>query len=188
MSFRFVPRSAVYGQNIAEDSVPSRTAQARSMPTARALPLRTGAGPRVHQGAMPDAHQVELLKGEVVRLRQDRDRIVKEANAKLGALVGRVKQLEGYMRTAYAPGVQVPGRGQVDVGVPTHTLRNPYLYSVEGAKGAPPARMDPAHAGNPRDAAGAPGDTAHDAHETVRAAEDALFYGEGDAVFYQGDD
>jgi hypothetical protein len=130
--------------------------------------------------------QVALLKGQLAKVHNDRVRIVNEANKKLGALVTRVRQLEGMLRTTYAPGVQVPGRGAVDVGVPTHTLRNPNIYTVDGARGAPPAQPVYAPAGNPYDAAGNPNDSAQTVHESVRAAEDAIFYGSGDAAFYEG--
>lgn len=178
--FKFVPRSAVYGQTQHD---PDRS----SMPSA--MPMRPNAGrpgTQAQAHAMPHAHQVELLKGAVVRLQQDRARIVKEANMKLGAMATKVRQYQEFIRTAYGPGVQVPGMPPVDVGVPTHALRNPYVATTDGGRGAPPAQSFNPNAGNPRDAAGAPGDRAQTVHESVRAAEDAIFYGEGDAAFYQG--
>lgn len=179
MSFKFVRRSDVFGQTQHD---PDRT----SMPTA--MPMRPGAGAPGDRArpAMPVTQQVELLKGALVRMKNDRDRIVAEANRKLQAFAGRVRQLEGLVRTAYSPGVQVPGSGQVDVGVPTHAMRNPNLYGTDGGRGAPPAQPFDPRAGNPRDAAGPPGDRAQTMHETVRAAEDAIFYGAGDAAFYDG--
>jgi hypothetical protein len=73
-----------------------------------------------------------------------------------------------------------------DVGVPTHTLRNPNLYTTDGGRGAPPAQTSHASAGNPHDAAGAPHTQARTVEEAVRNAEDAIFYGRGDAAFYEG--
>lgn len=182
MSIRLVPRSAVYGQTM-EDGTPSRAQQARSMPGVQMM--------NPHAGAPGTATQdprlvIQQLRAVAQKIHNDRARIVKEANAKLGALANRVRQLEGFIRTSYAPGAQIPGMPPVDVAVPTHAVRNPNVYTVDGGRGAPPAQsMDP-NAGNPHDSAGPPGTAARSHEETVREAQDALFYGRGDAAFYEG--
>lgn len=178
MSFRFVPRSAVFGQTTVEPD--------GSMPQARMMDPRAGRPGTQAQGAMPAVQAVALLKGQLVKVHADRARIVKEANAKLGALVARVRQLEGALRVAYSPNAGTPGQGQVDQGVPTHALRNPNVYTTAGGRGAPPAQPLYDAAGNPGDAAGNPDSGAQSVHETVRAAEDAIFYGRGDSAFYEG--
>lgn len=179
--FRVVPRSAVFGQ-------PSVDANGHeSMPTAYTQALHTGRGATASP-AHPALVQIQVLKQALAKERADKQRIVKLANQRLSALLGHVRQLEGLVRTGYAPGAQVAGgRGPgFDVGVPTHAMRNPNLYTVDGARGAPPAQASHTPAGNPHDAAGAPHDRAQTAAETVRSAEDAIFYGRGDSVFYEG--
>ncbi len=176
MTFKFVKRSAAGYPGYSDD-----------MPVARPMPLQAGA-PR--DAAVPVhialQQQNARLKNALAKVTADRARIVKEANAKLGALVTRNRQLEGLVRTAYSPGAQAPGVPPVGVGVPTHALRNPNVQYVDGGRGAPAAVPFNPAAGDPRDAAGPPNDAVSPARETVRAAEDAIFYGEGDAAFYSG--
>jgi hypothetical protein len=179
MTFKFVKRSAAGYPSLGAD-----------MPVARPMPIQAGA-PRdaatpAHIALQRLQQQNALLKNALAKVAADRARVVKEANTKLGALVTRNRQLEGLVRTAYSPGVQAPGRGPVSVGVPTHALENPNVQYVDGGRGAPAAVPFNPAAGNPHDAAGSPRDAAHPVHETVRAAEDAIFYGEGDAAFYSG--
>ncbi len=178
---KFVPRSAVFGPGAADS------------PVAQQQHLQVGPPPRA-QPFQADVHQVELLKGEVVRLRQQRDALVKEANTRLATQANRIRQLEGFirqrigpMRVGYTSQPQTPGRPPVSVGVPTHAMRNPNVEMVNGGARAPVAvPMAPA-AGNPHDSAGPANDAARSAHETVRMAEDALFYGQGDSAFYEGE-
>lgn len=179
-AFRIVPRSAVYGDD-------SREEQRRSMPVAMPMQPHAGRpGTAAYNPHLALEQQNRQLKAALQKVLADRQRIVKEANAKLSALGGRVRQLEGFIRTGYSPNPQAPGRGQVDVGVPTHAMRNPNIYTTDGGQGAPPAQVFDPSAGNPHDSAGPPGTGARTVHESVRAAEDAIFYGRGDAAFYEG--
>lgn len=181
MSFRVVPRSAVYGASHTDGN------GVESMPAAYTQALHAGRGASV-SAAHPAFVKIQALQQALQRERVDKQRIVKLANQRLSALLGHIKQLEGYVRAGYAPGVQAAG-GQgpgYDVGVPTHTLRNPNLYTVDGGRGAPPAQPSHSPAGNPHDAAGASGTQARTVEEAVRNAEEAIFYGRGDAAFYEG--
>lgn len=202
MKFKIVPRSAVYGA-APEAGMPGTAGpwpKSPNWPTVEPDRLRAGRGATVDYNATPHDHRVAMMNGEIVRLRkanqmlaQQNKAIVARANAQLGAMARQIQHLSGLpprgqpVRTAYSPQTQTPGKQPVDVGVPTHTLRNPYVEYVEGAHGAPPAAEQHEHTGNPRDAAGNPHDRAHAAHETVRAAEDAIFYGDGESAFYSGE-
>lgn len=180
-SFRIVPRSAVFGQSHVDYN------GTESMPQAYTQALGVGRGASVTAGG-PAFVKIQALQQALARERSDKQRIVKLANQRLSALLGHIKQLEGYVRAGYAPGVQAAGGSGpgYDVGVPTHALRNPYLRTVDGARGAPPAQAAGAAAGNPHDAAGNPGTQAQTVEQAVRNAEDAIFYGRGDAAFYEG--
>lgn len=129
-------------------------ARQTSMPS---MPVAVPAGTRAYTAEQ----KVMLLQGALQKVTADRARIVKEANAKLGALASRVRQLEQHLRTAYAPGTQkttVP----VQPDVPLTPMQ--------------PAAVQQAEAAQPMS----------DAQARVQAAEDALFYGNGDSAFYEG--
>jgi hypothetical protein len=180
-NFRIVPRSALYGQPTVDQN------GTESMPAAYTQALHAGRGTSVNP-AHPALVRIQALQQALAKAQADKQRIVKLANQRLSALMNRIQQLEGFVRTGYAPGAQAEG-GQgpgYDVGVPTHTLRNPYLRTVDGARGAPPAQASHTPAGNPRDAASSPGTGAQTVEASVRQAEDAIFYGRGDAAFYEG--
>lgn len=190
MSFKFLPRSAVFGVDPTEGraGLPARPGLRAVARRPAAVPRVPMAAPRAPTASMPAqaVTRIQQLQAALIQQRQ----ITQKAVRQLGAYAARVRQLEQQLRVGYSPDVQQPSAPgtAVDVGVPTRALRNPYLETSDGGRGAPPAVPVNASAGAPGTAAHAPGDRASDARATVRAAEDAIFYGDAEAAFYEGDE